>query len=94
MRTEKSKNPAEYREKLESLRVSKCLLAEYRKKVECVRVSKSCWGSTGKAFNQCVYRKMVESGSVQKKGRIRASIEKLMGRVPEDGAISVRIVKW
>ena len=37
---------------------------------------------------------MVESGSVPEKGRIRASIEKLLGRVPEDGAISVRTEKW
>ena len=37
---------------------------------------------------------MVESGSVPKKGRIREIIEKLMGRVPEQSPISVRIEKW
>ena len=36
---------------------------------------------------------MVESGRVPGKARIRASIEKLMGRVPEKGAISVRTEK-
>ena len=36
---------------------------------------------------------MVESESVPEKGRIRANIEKLMGRVLEKGAISVRIEK-
>ena len=41
-----------------------------------------------------MYRKIVESGFVTEKGRIRASIEKLLGRVPEDGAISVRTEKW
>ena len=38
-------------------------------------------------------RHFLESGSVPKKGRIREIIEKLIGRVPEKGAISVRTEK-
>ena len=37
---------------------------------------------------------MVESGRVLGKGRIRASIEKVSGRVPEKGRISVITEKW
>ena len=37
---------------------------------------------------------MVESGSVPEKGRIRASIEKLLVRVPEKDSINVRTEKW
>ena len=37
---------------------------------------------------------MVESGRVQGKGRIRASIEKLSGRVPKNGRIGVSTRKW
>ena len=37
---------------------------------------------------------MVESGRVPGKGRIRASIEKLSGRVLKDGRIIVSIGKW
>ena len=62
--------------------------ARIRASIEKVRTS------TGKGFNQCVYRKIVEFGSVTEKGRIRASIEKLLGRVREEGAISVRTEKW
>ena len=40
---------------------------------------KTVGASTGKGFNQCLYREMVASGSLPKKGRIRASIEKLLG---------------
>ena len=39
--------------------------------------------STEKGSNQCEDRKMVESGRVPGKARIRASIEKLFGRVQE-----------
>ena len=38
--------------------------------------------------------KMVESGGVSAKGRIRASIEKVSGRVLEKGRISVSTEKW
>ena len=37
---------------------------------------------------------MVESGGVSGKGRIRASIEKLSGRVLKKGRISVSTGKW
>ena len=37
---------------------------------------------------------MVEFRRASGKARIRASIEKLLGRVPEKGPISVRIEKW
>ena len=78
-----------------SVRIEKWLNpGEYREKLEFVRDRKINWTSTGKGFNQCVYRKIVESGFVTEKGRIRASIEKLLGRVPEDGAVSVRTEKW
>ena len=46
--------------------------------------------NTGKGSNHCEYRKMVESGRVRGKGRIRGSMEKLCGRVPKQGRISVR----
>ena len=50
--------------------------------------------SIGKGSNQCEYRKMVESGRVPRKGRIRASIEKISRRVPEKGRLSVSTEKW
>ena len=60
-----------------SVRIEKWLNpGEYREKLEFVRVSKIVRTSTGKGFNQYVYRKIVESGFVTEKGRIRASIEK------------------
>ena len=37
----------------------------------------------------CAYPKILESGPVQGNGRIRASTEKLFGRVPKNGRISV-----
>ena len=37
---------------------------------------------------------MVESGRVQGKGRIRASTEKLSGRVPKNARMSVSTGKW
>ena len=37
---------------------------------------------------------MVESGRAPGKGRIRASTEKLSGRVTEEGTISVSTEKW
>ena len=67
--TEKWKNPDVYREKVESLRVSKIVPT-----------------STEKKSNHCEYRKMVESGRVPGKGRIRASIEKVSRRVPKKGS--------
>ena len=39
------------------------------------------------------YRKIVESRLVPAKDRIRASIEKVSGRLPEEGRISVRTEK-
>ena len=52
---------------------------EYQEKVESVRVSKNSTDEYRKVSNQCEYRKMVESGRVSGKSRIRARIEKLFG---------------
>ena len=48
----------------------------------------------GRGYNQCDYRKMVESVRVLGKGRIRASTEKVSERVSEEGTISVSTEKW
>ena len=58
---------------------------DYREKVESVRVPENCPDE---------YQKMVESGRVQGKGRIRASIEKLSPQVPEKGRTCVSTEKW
>ena len=88
----------EYRKSVQSVCVPKNGRIRVRKMVEFVRVSKSCWGSTGKRFNQCVYQKMVESGSVPEKGRIPASIARVLGEyrkrvqsvcLPKNGRIRV-----
>ena len=50
---------------------------EYQEKVESVRASKNCSDEYRKGSNQCENRKMVESGRVPGKGRIRVSMEKL-----------------
>ena len=50
--------------------------------------------STGKVSNLFDYRKMVESGRLPGKGRIRASLEKLPRRVQEKGRIYVSTEKW
>ena len=42
----------------------------------------------------CAYPKIVEPGRVPGKGRIRASTEKMSGRVSEEGTISVSTAKW
>ena len=68
--------------------------AEYPTKVESVRVLKSCPGEYQKRVNHCEDRKLVESGGVPGKGRIRASIKKLFGRVQKKGSISVSTGKW
>ena len=47
----------------------------------------------GRGYNQCENRKMVESGRVPGKGRIRATIEKLSRRVPEKGRICLNTKK-
>ena len=47
-----------------------------------------------RGYNQCEYRKKVESGPVPGKVSIRASTEKLSGRVWEEGTISVSTEKW
>ena len=75
--TEKKKNPGEYQEKVESVRLSKNSTDEYRK-----------------VSNQCEYRKMVESGRVPGKSRIRASIEKLSWQLPKKGRVFVNTKKW
>ena len=63
--------------------------------VESVRVSKKSFSAiTKKGSNQCEYRKMVESGRVAGKGRIRASIEKLSRRLLKNGRISVSTEEW
>ena len=49
--------------------------------------------STEKGSNQCEHRKILESGRLLGKGRIGPSIEKLSGRVPEKGLISVSTEK-
>ena len=67
---------------------------EYREKVKSLRVSKTVPASSGKRSNLCEYRKIVESGRVLGKGRIRASIEKLSRRLPEKGRICVSTEKW
>ena len=67
---------------------------EYRKMVERGRVSKLVPTSTGKRSSQCEYQEMVESGRIPGKGRIRASTEKLSGRVWVEGTISVTTEKW
>ena len=58
---------------------------EYRKTIP---------GSIGKGSNLCEYRKMVESGRVPGKGRIRASAENLSERVPKNGTISMSAGIW
>ena len=50
--------------------------------------------STEKRSNLCEFRKMVESGRVPGKRRIRTSIEKLSPGVPEKGRICVSTEKW
>ena len=50
--------------------------------------------SFGKGYNQREYRKIVESGRVLGKGRIRATNEKLSERVSEKGRISASTGKW
>ena len=42
----------------------------------------------------CAYPKILESGPVQGKGRIRASTDKVSGRVSKEGTISVSAAKW
>ena len=92
--SEKWLNPGVYLKKVESVRIWKNISGEYREKVESVRVSKNCWGSTEKGSNQWEYRKMIESGRVPGKVRIRASIEKLSQRVPKKGRIIVSTEEW
>ena len=53
--------------------------------VESVRVPNNCPDE---------YRKKVESMWVPKNGRILANTEKLSGRLPEKGKISVSTEKW
>ena len=50
--------------------------------------------STEKGSNQYVHRKMEESGWIQGKTRIRASIENMFKWVPEKGPINVCTKKW
>ena len=58
---------------------------EYREKVESVRVPKNCPDE---------YLKTLESVWVPENGRIRASTQKLSGRVSKNVRISVNIGKW
>ena len=71
-------DPGKCWEKVESMRVSINTVPEIIKK-----------GS-----NLCEYRIMASSGSVQGKGRIRASVEKLSRRVSKNSRICVSIEKW
>ena len=48
----------------------------------------------GKGYDESEYGKMVESGPVPGSGRIRASTEKLAGRVSEKLTISLNTEKW
>ena len=47
-----------------------------------------------RGYNQCEHRQMVESERVPGKGRIRASTQKVSGRVSAVGIICVRTKKW
>ena len=58
---------------------------KYREKVVSVPLLKNCPDE---------FRKRAELVSVPDKGRIRASNEKLSGRVSEKGRIGGRIEKW
>ena len=55
-----------------------------------MRVSKNCPGEYRKGSNLFEYRKMVDSGRVPGKGRIRAITEKESKPVSKNGRISVR----
>ena len=59
-----------------------------------MRVSKNCPGNYRKKVKSISVPKMVDSGPVSRKNRIRASTEKLFGRLPENGRISVNAGKW
>ena len=62
---EKLWNPGEYRDKVESLRVSENCLSKYRKRVESVGVQKngSIRASTGKRYNPYEYPKIVPTST-------------------------------
>ena len=67
---------------------------EYREKVEYVRVPvKTVLTSIEKWYNRCEYRKVIESGGVSGKSRIRANTGKLSWRVPKNGRIGVSTEK-
>ena len=66
---------------------------ECREKVESVPLLKNFPDEFRKRVDECEYRKMVESGRVPRKGRIRATIEKLSGRASEKGRINVSTIK-
>ena len=84
--TEKWKNPGEYREKIESVRVP----GNGR---ICASIEKTVLTSTGKRYNECENRKMGKSSRVPGKGTICASIEKVCRRVPKKSRISVSTEK-
>ena len=59
-----------------------------------MRGSKNCPDEYRKWVELCEYRKMVESGRLPGKGRIRSSTDKLSGQVPLNGRINVSTAKW
>ena len=78
-----------------SVSIEKCSnCASTEKKKNPYEYRKTVRVSTGIGSNQCEYRKMEESKWVPGKSRIRASIEKLFGWLPEKCAISVSTEKW
>ena len=77
--------PDEYLKRVESVSVPKNgrIRSSTRKRwnpCEYIETFRTC---SLKGYNQCQYRKMVESRRVLGKGRIGASTEKLSRRVPE-----------
>ena len=66
----------------------------YREKVEFVRVSKNRSGENQKRVQSVRVPKYGRIRRVLENGRIRASMVKLFGWVPEKGPISVSTEKW
>ena len=93
--TEKWQNPNQYREKVESVQLSKNCPGEYRKRVESVWVPKNdrFRESTGKRQNPCDYWNTVPE--ITRKGSNLCEYQKMeeSGLFPEKGRIRVSIDK-